>query len=54
MTLIELKAFAKMTEEEFGRLVDDTLDFANELGFERAALESEAKAYVGQVERKAL
>jgi len=41
-------SFAKMTEEEFGRLVDDTLEFANELGFERATLEAEARAFVGE------
>ena len=41
-------AFANMTEETFGRLVDDTLEFANELGFERATLEAEARAFVGE------
>jgi len=41
-------SFAKMTEEEMGRLVDDTLQFAqDEMGFDRANLEAEARNLAG-------
>jgi hypothetical protein len=32
-----------MTPEEFGRLVDDTLNFAQDMGFDRDVLELEAR-----------
>ncbi|MCK5013249.1 MAG: hypothetical protein KAS66_05475 [Candidatus Omnitrophica bacterium] len=40
-------AFGKMSKEDFQTLVDETLDFAVKLGFDRNSLEGEARAKVG-------
>jgi len=41
-------SWAKMTSEEFGRLVDDTLDYAVSMGHDRDALEAETVARTGK------
>ena len=41
-------SWAKMTAEEFGRLVDDTLDYAVSMGHDRDALEAETVARTGK------